>query len=116
MVAIGLAGAVAGTYLTKPTDRKVLEHFYKTTRPFGFWGPLKNTLPQKIRIAMTREHKYDLLAVPFTLLWHVTLLLIPMQLVIHTFKSFWITFALFMVGLVGMYFLWYRKLPPGHEE
>lgn len=116
MVSIGIAASVAGTYLTKPTDQKVLEHFYKTTRPFGFWRPLKHTLPQKIRIAMTREHKYDLLAVPFTLLWHVTLLLIPMQLVIHTYKTFWVTFSLFATGLVGMYFLWYRNLPPGHEE
>jgi solute:Na+ symporter, SSS family len=116
MVFIGLAAAVAGTYLTKPTDTKVLQNFYKTTRPFGFWGPLKNTVSSKIRAKMKREHKYDILAVPFTFLWHVTLLLLPMQLIIHTYKSFWVTLILFAIGLVGMYFLWYRNLSPGQED
>ncbi len=113
--AIGLVGTVIGTYLTKPTDRKVLENFYRTTRPFGFWGPLKKILPEDVRSAMQREHRNDILAVPFTLLWHVTLLLLPMQLIIGTFKAFWITFALFVTALVGMYFFWYRNLPPAQN-
>jgi solute:Na+ symporter, SSS family len=116
MVFIGLAAAVAGTYLTKPTDAKVLQNFYKITRPFGFWGPLKNTVSPKIRTEMKHEHKYDILAVPFTFLWHVTLLLLPMQLIIHTYKSFWVTFILFAIGLIGMYFLWYRNLSPGQKD
>lgn len=30
-----LVGCIIGTYMSPPTDRKVLEHFYRTTRPFG---------------------------------------------------------------------------------
>jgi len=111
----GLIGSVLGTYLTKPTDRSVLENFYRKTRPFGLWKPLKNILQPDVRTAMEREHRNDIIAVPFTLLWHVTLLLLPMQLVIQTFNEFWITFALFIVGLVGMYFFWYRNLPPAEQ-
>ena len=112
MLMVGLVGAVAGTYLTKPTDPKVLEHFYKTTRPFGFWGHLKQTLSPQVRAEMVREHRNDLLAVPFTLGWQITLFLLPMQLVIHAFGAFWVTFAICTICLVGMYFFWYRNLPP----
>ena len=31
LLIIGLIASIIGTYITKPTDRKVTEHFYKTT-------------------------------------------------------------------------------------
>jgi len=108
---IGLAGAIIGTYLTQPTDEKILDYFYKTTRPFGFWGPYKNKLPQNMRIKMTREHKNDLLAVPFAMAWQVALFLIPMQIIIRQFQDFKITLLIFVIGLAGMYWFWYRNLP-----
>lgn len=113
---IGLVGTIIGTYLTRPTDPKVVENFYRTTRPFGFWGPLKKILPDDVRTAMQREHHNDILALPFTMLWIVTLFLLPMQLAVRNFKAFWLTFALFVVALVGMYFFWYRNLPTEHPH
>jgi hypothetical protein len=41
MVAVGLAASLVATYIRPPTERSVLEHFYRTTRPFGLWGPLR---------------------------------------------------------------------------
>jgi Na+/proline symporter len=110
MLGVGLVGALSGTYLTQPTEPKVLEHFYRTTRPFGFWGHLKNTVSPEVRAEMVREHRNDLLALPFTLGWQITLFLLPMQLIVHTFKAFWITFVIFVICLTGMYFFWYRNL------
>ena len=115
MMSIALVGAIVGTYLGKPTDRQVLEHFYKTTRPFGLWGPLRNTLPPDVRETTRREHFYDLAALPFTFLWQVTLFLLPMQLVIRNMRDFWITLPIFLVSLFGMYQLWYKHLPPAQE-
>jgi len=59
IVGIGFLGSIIGTYITKPTDRKVLENFYIKTRPFGLWGPFKNILPDKVRKSMEREHRND---------------------------------------------------------
>ncbi|RKY08557.1 MAG: sodium:solute symporter, partial [Planctomycetota bacterium] len=83
ILAIGLITSVAGTYLTKPTDPKVLENFYKITRPFGFWGHLKRTMPADVRAAMTKEHRNDIIALPFALSWQITLFLLPMQAIIR---------------------------------
>jgi hypothetical protein len=106
---------VVGTYLTKPTDRAVIENFYKITRPFGFWKPLIHILPQDIKTKMQREHRNDLLALPFVAGWLVTMFLMPMQLVIQQFKSFYITLGVFAVCIIGMYLFWYKNLPTDED-
>jgi SSS family solute:Na+ symporter len=109
--AISLMATIIGTFLTRPTDEKVVEHFYATTRPFGFWGPLKRKLKPEIRKTMSYEHKNDLIALPFTLGWQISLFLLPMQLIIHSFEAFKITLVIFIICLSGMYWFWYRNLP-----
>lgn len=116
MIGIGLAGSVLGTYLTQPADRKVLERFYRTTRPFGLWSPLKRAMPTRVRESMEREHRNDIISLPFALCWQATLFLLPMQLVIGAWKSFWITFGLFAISLVGLYWFWYRNLPAAEDD
>jgi solute:Na+ symporter, SSS family len=106
---------IAGTYLTKPTDRAVLENFYKMTRPFGFWKPLQHILADDIRIKMKREHLYDLLAIPFAACWLVTMFLMPMQLIVKQFTAFYITLGIFIVSLIFMYIFWYKNLPSDED-
>ncbi len=110
LMAVGLAGSMLGTYLSKPTERVVLERFYRKTRPFGFWGPLKSILSDDVRQTMVREHRRDLLALPCALCWQSTLFLLPMQMIIGTWGAFSITLVIFLVSLGGLYLFWYRHL------
>jgi Na+/proline symporter len=110
--AVGLVGSIIGTYVSRPCDPAVLKHFYKTTRPFGIWGPLKRTLDPKTRAHMIREHRNDLIALPFTLGWHITLFMLPMQIIVRNMAAFRVTVVIFVVCLAGMYVFWYRNLPP----
>lgn len=112
---IGLMGCIVGTYLTKPTDPRIVERFYKTTRPFGIWGPLKKVLDPDVRKSMEREHFYDIVSVPFALLWQICLFLLPMQAIIGTWKPFAVTAALFVISLAALYFTWWKQLPPACE-
>jgi SSS family solute:Na+ symporter len=113
---IALIGAVVGTYLTKPADPKIVEFFYKTTRPFGFWGPFKRKLHPETRRKMEREHFYDLAALPFALIWQITLFLLPMQFIIHDWRSFAITALLFSLSLWALIVIWYRNLAPADKR
>lgn len=97
--------------LSKPTEAAVLEHFYKTTRPFGLWGPLEETLDSRLRMQTRKEHRNDLIALPFTYGWQITLFLWPMLLMIRNWKGFFISFGIFCISLLGMYIFWYRALP-----
>jgi Na+/proline symporter len=112
MMVAGLAGSIAATYLTPATDRGVLEHFYRTTKPFGLWGPLRQTVSPEEAAAMSREHRYDLISVPFALAWQITMLMLPMLLIIKQFRSAAVTGAILAAALIGLYFFWYKKLPP----
>ncbi|MCD6392152.1 MAG: sodium:solute symporter [Planctomycetes bacterium] len=109
--AIGLTGSILGTYLTKPTDDKVLENFYRKTRPFGFWAQCRKKLTESEWASMKREHINDWIALPFTLMWQISLFMAPMLFVVQAMTAFWVTMAFFAVGLGGMIVFWYRKLP-----
>lgn len=117
LIVIGTTGlaAVVGTYLVPPTDRKTLEYFYKTTRPFGWWKPLENSLPAEVQVKVRREHRNDMKAIPFVMITQVTLYMLPMQLVIRAWDDFAVTLPIFLVGLAGTYRFWYRHLPPKRE-
>lgn len=99
------------SFIFKPAPPEVLENFYRRTRPFGFWGPLKRKLTPEIRTKMEREHRSDIIAVPFVMGWQVTMFLMAMQIVIQEWRSFIVTFGVSLVCIAGMYVFWYRRLP-----
>jgi len=111
ILCIGIFGSVIGTYLTKPTSQNILENYYKKIRPFGLWGRFKHILPPDILAATKKEHFNDIISVPFTFGWMFTILLMPMQLMVKEYNSFWATFSVFVVCMVALYFFWYKKLP-----
>jgi Na+/proline symporter len=112
---VGLFGSVAGTYLTPKTERGVVENFYRTTRPFGFWKPLRDVVTADVAASMAREQKYDFLSLPFALAWQFTMLMLPMQLMIREWRAAGITGAVLAVSLAGLYVFWYKKLPKKGE-
>ena len=113
MVGAGLVGSIIATYIRPPTERNVLEHFYRTTKPFGLWGPLRRILGPEEGAAMSREHKYDLISLPFAFFWQLTMLMLPLFLIVKQFHASAVAASILAISLVGLYFFWYKKLPPG---
>ena len=111
MAGLSFAGTIVGSLLTEPTPANVLKHFYRTTRPFGFWGSLKEEFKGEQAATLRREHRNDILAVPFVMVWQVSLFLLPMQLVIKSYNAFFCTLPIFLVGAAGMYQFWWKALP-----
>jgi solute:Na+ symporter, SSS family len=116
LLGVGLVSCVLGTYLSPCPEQNVLEHFYKTTRPFGFWGHLKKTVSPQFYADMRKEHRNDIISLPFALGWQVCLFLLPMQLIIRAWTAFGVTFVIFLGCLGGMYLFWYRNLPEDTKE
>lgn len=107
--AIAFTGTILGCLLTKPTDMKTLVHFYKKTRPFGLWGPVRKYLQDEQIEYIDSENKRDMAAIPFVFVYQVLLFLIPMQIIIHNFVSLTWSIPLFAVGCLGMYFIWWKN-------
>lgn len=104
-----LVFTVLGTYAAGPTDPKTLENFYCTTKPFGLWRPFFKRLAPSFQKQLRREHRNDLLSLPFIFLWMVCMYLMPMQLMLGTYQSFIITAGLFLFGLAGIFKFWYKN-------
>jgi hypothetical protein len=116
VLAIGFTASIIGTYMTESTDVKVLERFYIKTRPFGLWGPFKNSLDEKTKQETRKEHINDIIAIPFGICWVISMLLLPLQAMILQWGAFTITFIVFLISLIGLYLFWYRHLPPSVVE
>ena len=55
--------------------------------------------------------KYDILSVPFALVWQFSILMLPLLLMVRQYRSSAVVGAMLAVALTGLYFFWY-KLPP----
>ncbi len=102
--------SVVTTLMTKPTASDVLENYYLKVRPFGLWRPFKNRLTESSLRCSGSEHKRDLWALPFSLIAHVTLMLSSMQIILRLWYSFAVTFGIFVLCVIILYFVWYRHL------
>jgi len=112
MIASGssFAGCVAGTYLTAPTNSRVLEQFYQVTRPFGFWGSTRNTLDPAAVMEIHAENRRDILALSFAVPWQIVLFLLGMMIIMKQW-SHATTLAVLLIPLsMGLYWFWFRHL------
>ncbi|MEO0947698.1 MAG: sodium:solute symporter [Cyanobacteria bacterium J06641_5] len=105
-----LLGCIVGTYLSAPTDRTVLAHFYATTRPFGFWGPIRKTLSPELQAQATRENRRDLWAVAIAVPWQLVLFLTGMMLVAKQWQQFGVLVTVLIPLSFGLYWFWFRHL------
>ncbi|HRS52646.1 MAG TPA: sodium:solute symporter [Candidatus Marinimicrobia bacterium] len=107
---ISTVATVIGTLLTEPTDEKVLDNFYRVTRPFGFWGPIRAKLPEKLISQINRENRRDIISIFFAVPWQVCLFLMWMVLVMKRYDTF-LSLLLIVVTLSTiLYFTWFRHL------
>ncbi len=108
--------AIIVTLTTEPVPQEVRLNFLQATRVGGFWGPEKNLLGKDFNLHATLEHLYDIIAV---------ILAVPMQLcyffacmcfVTHDWPKFAFTLTITLTCAVGLYFFWYRNLPPDTDS
>ncbi len=116
MIAISFGATILGSVITVETPREVVTSFYRTTRPFGLWGPLWNMLPATDRSSWAREHRNDILSTVTALTWQICLFLLPMQILTRNWHGVLSTFPIFLAACMGLYFFWWRNLPSPLEK
>ncbi len=114
VLSVGFVSSVGAALLTAPTDPEVLRKMYLQTRPFGVWGHLKDTLSPEERAKTTREHRQDLFALPFAMIWQTCLFLAPMLFIIHNWQGFGGACVIGLGAFAGVYFIWFRHQPKGN--
>ncbi|OGC09371.1 hypothetical protein A2V82_07865 [candidate division KSB1 bacterium RBG_16_48_16] len=101
---------VVGTYIAPVAKQEVLENFYKTTRPFGFWKPVRSKMPPNFLNRINTENRRDIISTFFAVPWQVVIFLFMMMLVMGRRDNLlWLGIAL--AGLsVGLYHFWFKRL------
>ena len=105
-----LVGCIIGTYMTPPTESAVLSHFYKVTRPFGFWGAIRTEIPTDVLNQINKENQRDITAIFFAVPWQVVLFLTGMMIVMKQWSNVFNLFGLLVVLSAGLYWFWFRHL------
>ncbi len=110
VISISTVGTLVGTWLTPETSHDVLRGFYQTTRPFGFWKPIRQDLAEAMRSHDRIEHRRDLASTALAVPWQLSLFLTGMAIMVRRW-DYVLTLGLSFVLLsIGLYFTWFRHL------
>ncbi len=108
---ISLLACLIGTYFAPPTDPETLESFYKTVRPWGFWGPVhEKVLLKDPAFQPNNRMKLDAFNVILGMLAQCCLTLLPMYLVLWMKLPLLIIIAILIVIIFILKRTWWNKL------
>jgi len=114
---VGLLAAVVVSYLTPPTDEKVLIDFFMVVQPAGLWRPVARSV-KVLHPEFKKEIPFrnDLLNVLVGIPWLFSLWVSTMYLVGRKFQAARLGLSIAAVLSVVLYFTWYRPLRNAKEN
>jgi len=91
-------GCLLGTYLAPLENFEAVKAFYKETRPWGWWGPVREAvMKDDPGFRPNRDFRRDMLNILVGMAWQMAQVVIPMYLMVkdHTRLAIW-TMVLFV--------------------
>ncbi len=107
---LALIGTIVATLVTQPTHKKILVNFYKNTRPFGFWNPIRERFSPPFLDAVKQENRRDIFSIFMAVPWQICLFLTWMMLVMQRWDNFIVLLISTVILSVILYFSWFRHL------
>ena len=101
---------IIGTFTTPATDQAVLEDFYKKTRPFGNWNPVRKKIQVSTMSKINNENKRDIISTFIAVPWQVILFLFMMMIVMGRWDNLGWLGGILVALSVGLYYFWFRHL------
>lgn len=112
MLALALAGAIIGTYMSPPTEEAVLKAFYKNIRPWGFWKPIHDkVVAEDPSFVANKEFKKDMFNVFIGIIWQTALVIFPIYLVLLKTVPFLVSLGIALLCSLILKRTWFDKLP-----
>ena len=111
LFALSLAGSVAGSYASEPTDMTILKSFYSNVRPWGFWEPVKQAvLLDDPSFQYNKNFKLNMFNVVIGTMAQCCLTILPMYLVLGKKMPLLATIAILAVIMAILKKTWWDKL------
>ena len=103
--------SVVATFMSPPTDVKVLKDFYKNVKPWGFWKPIQELVEKEnTNFVKNSNFKRDILNIVIGVLWQTSLVALPMYFIFHEFLAGVVTLVIAIVLTLVLKKTWYDKL------
>ena len=108
---VSLTGSFLGTFLSEPTDMKTLKSFYKTVRPWGWWGPVyKELLKEESTLKKNTDFWYDMFNCAIGIVWQSSMIVMPIYFVIRDYPKGLIALVVFAITTLILKFTWLDKV------
>ena len=96
--------------MTEPTEREVMENFYRVTRPFGFWGDITQSVKPSVLAKIKAENQRDIVATFIAVPWQLNLFLLGIMIMMKQWDNVKILALSLLLLSIGLYFTWFRYL------
>jgi len=111
ILAISLAGCVAGSILTAPDEVEVLKQFYLKVRPWGFWGPIHDLVAAEHPAASpNREFGRDMANIVAGIAWQTSLAAAGVYIVLQDWGCLAAAAAVIATTSLFLKFNWFDRL------
>jgi SSS family solute:Na+ symporter len=108
---ISLVGSVAGSLLTRPEGEDVLVNFYTRTRPWGWWGPVREAAQRRDpSFQPNRNFARDALNVLIGIVWQTAFVALPIYVVIRHWNEAAICLVVILLTSAILKRTWYDRL------
>lgn len=108
---VSLTGSFLGTFLSEPTDMKTLKSFYKTVRPWGWWGPIyKELLKEDGKLKKNTNFWNDMFNCAVGIVWQSSMIVMPIYFVIRDYPKGLIALSVFVITSLILKFTWLDKV------
>jgi Na+/proline symporter len=119
--AFAFIGCIVGTYIEPLPNREQIKTFYKQTKPWGFWGPIKKeVMEEDPSFVPNMDFKRDSFNVLIGIIWQMSQVLIPMYFMLRQNTEMVIWSAVLILTSVLLKKYWWNNLekapqPPNGE-
>ena len=108
---VSMGASVLGTLLTRPENMETLKNFYKQTRPWGFWRPVKEAVMRDDpSFIPNKDFKRDAFNVVVGITWQMSMVVFPLYLLSGEYTSAWVSLGVFIGTSVLLKFFWYDHI------
>jgi solute:Na+ symporter, SSS family len=114
ILAISAVVSIGVCMSTAPEPEALLTQFYRTVRPWGFWGPVlrmcRATTPD---LEPNRGFRRDAFNVAVGIVWQLAMISFPIYLVLHQYDRMLLALGVFGLTSWVLKRTWYDRLGPG---
>ena len=111
ILAVSVAGCLIGALSSKPDDMEVLVEFYRTTRPWGVWGPVREAAQAKYPGLRRNPHfGRDMLNVVIGVAWQTALTAGGVYLVVRDFTGLGVALLVVALAMLVLKRTWWDQL------